>query len=88
MTNLEVVIALNSHPKNSPFWDSNSGQEILRIADFEGFHRTVSNRYASIVEREAMGATDDDGDEHDDTSCIQSADIYGTGEGQFHGLIS
>lgn len=36
--------------------------------------------YELACERQAFGETED-------TPCIQSADIWGTGEGQYHGMM-
>ncbi len=91
MDQLQVCIILNSHPDQSEFWDSPSGQAVLAVAKEHNLQRSVSNPYAAQVEREAMGTDINDLDfypcRHEDAPSLQSADLWGTGEGQYHGLI-
>jgi hypothetical protein len=58
-------------------------------ASEEAFQRAVNDAVADAVsdaeydaacEREAFGYPED-------TPCLQSADLWGTGEGQYHGVI-
>jgi hypothetical protein len=49
----------------------------------------VAERAAELLDEWACEAAEDREmhGEPEDTPCIQSADLWGTGEGQYHGLI-
>jgi hypothetical protein len=86
LTLQQAMLAINSHCDSSPYWDTDEGQEVTRMLKAAGMKRSVTNRQAYIVEREAMGDVADS-DTPEDTLAVQSCNDWGTGEGQFHGRM-
>lgn len=46
--------AIDTHPNASPFWDSDGGQEALRIARIVGLMPTTTNRERAAIHAKAM----------------------------------
>ncbi len=58
---LFLQACLNYYPDQSPFWDTNSGQDVLRESREKGItaHNTNRQRWNYIYEARREGAEDD-----------------------------